>query len=1252
MVPEGASSCTRFFVIARYWPDDEGVFTPEQNPNCAPLIERIIASTSYNDVLDQLLYCQESDPPSAADIHYARRKLCIMARSVAFAGLNSDEKERDAGNPSAWWRWWVIGGAHPGVEAVWPDAFKVESQLGSLVEKTSSGGREAYRPREGFAGASWNWMDSMRISDCGRELQPLDENGTPILDNGLPIIFTIESIEQAWKTYSYSLIVDPDRGTRCQIPKPCNEPDETWSPMERRHGVWCDAYLMNHMMPSDLDVGEALDAAVFSPEQHAECYRGEFAEQDLTVLTARQSARMAAKTVELALKQFDLDSRQCTLLTDIASDRLDLINRAHGIAKDYNEGYGLAKRVVGMVGTATPAIIEGAAAAIAGTALSATGVGGIIVAGIAVVTELADLIGGWTKKAEERKRKIELLGQHLTNNEKGLACWTAATEKLESIELQIEGIKQSLLGVSGALVQRANRIRELGAILDDAIAAWEREEPRRLPDARHNYWVDEEITQFKARFAWAKRLTYLALRALEYEVQQSTGLRGDVLDAVHPDQLENVLRDLEREQATRGINGNRPEDKIVVLSLRDDLLEYPPRDDNATAAERQLTPAGEFAERLNDRANAIYDNEGNYLGVGISFTVRPVGPLHYRCAERTWSANASIQGDLLGQTTPELPVFLLKRNTFQSQWCNGRGDESEMQVVSLTPSVNLFKETTEPAGPGEVEGYSWAYINAWLNVRRSDFYSEKYIDGATDELAGRGLYGDYVLLFPWYGLLEHDSFDLRQVEDILLRFDYLSVSNGSSTLGDPPPGYDEGNLYPQASVEDLTIKAGANRVRMSWRNPNVPSLERVVAKRSSEGPPAYEDNSTIVYECESTSCHRLAAVVDRGLEAGTTYYFGIFAIADGAELASIGASVVPLAAPVASALTIWDAPDVVLVSWTNPSFEGFAGTWLVRNADHIPLDEDDGLLVDAADDTFEGAHFRAADDGGLIGDTFYYRVFTVDDFDVFTGGPSGIGHFDLAPPTGVSATSDESGNVTVTWTPPYWWEGDTGEIVVRRAAGTTPPADETAGEAVGSALNPTSPLVDPNPIPADTTYTYAVFACSRTMCSASSDTATSTAASDDFEAGLTLWSQVTGTDGFDWTWGSGTTPTSNTGPEGGADGSTYYYFAEATGNASSSAILEITQPIDMTGFTDGKLSFYYHMWGADTGTLYLEVSSEPGYWDPLWSKTGDQGHVWFAETISLTEGAGESFNLRFRVETTSGDVGDIAIDEIRFRAWE
>ena len=43
------------------------------------------------------------------------------------------------------------------------------------------------------------------------------------------------------------------------------------------------------------------------------------------------------------------------------------------------------------------------------------------------------------------------------------------------------------------------------------------------------------------------------------------------------------------------------------------------------------------------------------------------------------------------------------------------------------------------------------------------------------ELAGRGLYGDYVLLFP--KALIDGGFPIEKVEDVLLRFDYLSVDN-------------------------------------------------------------------------------------------------------------------------------------------------------------------------------------------------------------------------------------------------------------------------------------------------------------------------------------------------------------------------------------------------------------------------------------------------------------------------------------------
>ncbi len=67
---------------------------------------------------------------------------------------------------------------------------------------------------------------------------------------------------------------------------------------------------------------------------------------------------------------------------------------------------------------------------------------------------------------------------------------------------------------------------------------------------------------------------------------------------------------------------------------------------------------------------------------------------------------------------------------------------------------------------------------------RSDLFRDAYAEGASQELAGRGLYGDYVLLFPASGLLSN-GFPLSKVEDVLLRFDYLAVDNLNTGLRAP-----------------------------------------------------------------------------------------------------------------------------------------------------------------------------------------------------------------------------------------------------------------------------------------------------------------------------------------------------------------------------------------------------------------------------------------------------------------------------------
>src|SRR5262249_55572842 len=136
------------------------------------------------------------------------------------------------------------------------------------------------------------------------------------------------------------------------------------------------------------------------------------------------------------------------------------------------------------------------------------------------------------------------------------------------------------------------------------------------------YWLDEKVDRFKREMEWARRLTYLAMRAVEFEFQQSLPLRTQILSATNPDQLDAVIEDLQQEQAGRTINRRRPEEASVVLSIRDDILRVADRT-NAPAGERAWTPAMRFMGRLRDPGFTVRDKSGNVMGQGIRFTIDP-----------------------------------------------------------------------------------------------------------------------------------------------------------------------------------------------------------------------------------------------------------------------------------------------------------------------------------------------------------------------------------------------------------------------------------------------------------------------------------------------------------------------------------------------------------------------------------------------------------------------------------------------------
>jgi hypothetical protein len=314
-----------------------------------------------------------------------------------------------------------------------------------------------------------------------------------------------------------------------------------------------------------------------------------------------------------------------------------------------------------------------------------------------------------------------------------------------------------------------------------------------------DFWLDDKLTDYKRKLRIARRATYLAVRAVEYEYQASLPLRQTVLDAQTAGQLSEVLDTLRTTTGTLKINGAFPSGSRVAISLREQLLQL--RDQTSLPeGEQTLSLAERFRIALMRPDYQVFDAKGVYLGQQIPFSIAPfealgqkqqagVAPIFAQnnCAERIWSVNANILGNAL-VNTPQAEIQILQRNTFYSQWCVPPEDGAQFQTASIRPTVNLLRdpsygETLGSVDVGkpldETQTFTRARIAARGDVPAATFQSDAYTDGHSDELAARAMFSDYVLFLPASSLSTGPSsvgIDLTRIEDITLRVDYVSVA--------------------------------------------------------------------------------------------------------------------------------------------------------------------------------------------------------------------------------------------------------------------------------------------------------------------------------------------------------------------------------------------------------------------------------------------------------------------------------------------
>lgn len=142
------------------------------------------------------------------------------------------------------------------------------------------------------------------------------------------------------------------------------------------------------------------------------------------------------------------------------------------------------------------------------------------------------------------------------------------------------------------------------------------------------------------------------------------------------------------------------------------------------------------------------------------------------------------------------------------------------------------------------------------------------------------------------------------------------------------------------------------------------------------------------------------------------------------------------------------------------------------------------------------------------------------------------------------------------------------------------------------------------------------------------------------------------TSGFFWGTRTGDTNSSNTGPSDDVSGGgNYVYLRTSSGNDGDLATLQ-GPTINVGTATDPIISFYYHMFGDNMGTLSLEVREEgDADWTEVFSLTGQQqtssADNWIQETVALTDfDTATNIEFRFLGERGDGSLGNMAIDEV------
>lgn len=147
-----------------------------------------------------------------------------------------------------------------------------------------------------------------------------------------------------------------------------------------------------------------------------------------------------------------------------------------------------------------------------------------------------------------------------------------------------------------------------------------------------------------------------------------------------------------------------------------------------------------------------------------------------------------------------------------------------------------------------------------------------------------------------------------------------------------------------------------------------------------------------------------------------------------------------------------------------------------------------------------------------------------------------------------------------------------------------------------------------------------------------------------FETGWGNWTNPA-TDNFDWSRNTGQTPSNSTGPSAANEGNWYAYTESSNpNNPGKTAYLEAS--FDFSSVTSPYLTFFYHMFGGQMGTLYVDINGTNVY-SLNGQQQGAMNDPWALASLDLSAYGGQCNTVvRLRGVTGGGWSSDMSVDRI------